>query len=139
MMLGIRNMGNNTSKQVANYLSGVKYSFHGIEKAVIAGFGPGEPRRQLYEDAVAYIQPYIKILLPEQISDSAIGCEFTGSPKAFGYKTKEEFLAHAKSKGYYHSGLKDAQVLFTDDVNASSSKMVAARKRGMRIVLYSEI
>lgn len=139
MMLGIRNMGNNTSKQVANYLSGVKYSFHGIEKAVVAGFGPGEPRRLLYEDAVASIQPYIKILLPEQISDSAIGCEFTGSPKAFGYKTKEEFLAYAKSKGYYHSGLKDAQVLFTDDVNASSSKMVAARKRGMRIVLYSEI
>lgn len=139
MMLGIRNMGNNTSKQVANYLSGVKYSFHGIEKAVVAGFGPGEPRRLLYEDAVASIQPHIKILLPEQISDSAIGCEFTGSPKAFGYKTKEDFLAYAKSRGYYHSGLKDAQVLFTDDVNSSSSKTSAARKRGMRIVLYSEI
>jgi DNA ligase (NAD+) len=139
MMLGIRNMGHTTAKQIANYLSGVKYSFHGLEKSVVSGFEPGEPRRKAYEDALAFIQPYVKIVLPEKVADDAIGCEFTGSPKSFGYKTKEEFLAYAKSKGYYHSGLKDAQVLFTDDVNSSSSKMNAARKRGVKILLYSEI
>jgi hypothetical protein len=63
----------------------------------------------------------------------------TGSPRVFGFKTKEEFVAYAKSKGYHHSGLKDGKVLFVDDLNSSSSKMKTAQAKGIKIMLYSEI
>jgi DNA ligase (NAD+) len=138
-MLGLDRMGSTASKQVGNYLSGVKYNFSGLEKSVVAGFGPGEPKRALYESAVAEISPFIKIVMPEQISEDSIGYEMTGSPKAFGFKTKEEFVAYAKSKGYHHSGLKDGKVLFVDDLNTSSSKMKTAQAKGIKIMLYSEI
>ena len=139
MILAFRDMGRTTAKQVANYISDVDYSFHGLEKSVVSGFGPGEAKRTAYEKAVEYIKPYVKIVEPEKISAESIGFEMTGSPKSAGFKTKDEFLVYAKGKGYHHSGLKDAQILFTDDLNSSSSKMSAAQKRGVKIILYSEI
>lgn len=139
MILASKNMGRTTATQIGNYLSGVDYSYHGLEKAVVSGYEPGTPKRIAYESAVAEISPYIKVVLPEKISEEIIRCEVTGSPKAVGYKTKEEFLAYAKSKGYVRTGLKDAQVLFTDDVHSTSSKMLVARKRGIAIMLYTDI
>jgi DNA ligase (NAD+) len=139
MMLGFEGMGHTTAKQVGNYLSGVKHSFHGLQKSVVSGFAPGEPKRALYESAISEISNYIKIVLPEKIAEDSIGYEMTGSPKAFGFKTKEEFVAYAKSKGYHHSGIKEGKVLFVDDINTSSSKMKSAQSKGLKIMLYSEI
>jgi len=139
MIMAFRNMGSTTSKQIGNFLSGVDYSFHGLEKSVVSGFGPGEAKRLAYESAVAEISNYIKVVLPEAISAESISFEMTGSPKAAGFKTKQEFIQSAKAKGYHHTGLKDAKVLFTDDLNSASSKMEEARKRGIRIISYSDI
>jgi DNA ligase (NAD+) len=139
LMLGFPGMGWSSAKQVGNMLSGTKHNFSGLEKAVISGFGPGEKKREIYESAVAELSQFIRITLPEKISEDAIPYECTGSPKAFGFKTKEEFAALAKSKGYYHAGLKDAKVLFVDDLNTSSNKMKTARDRGMKILLYSDL
>ena len=63
----------------------------------------------------------------------------TGSPKSANFKTKDDFIAHAKSKGYHHTGMKNAKVLFVDDLNSSSSKMTAAKSKGIQIMLYSEL
>ena len=63
----------------------------------------------------------------------------TGSPKSFGFKTKEEFVVAAKAKGFYHAGLKEAKVLFVDDLNTMSNKMKTAQSKGVKIMLYSEI
>jgi len=139
MMLASRNMGRTTATQIGNLISGVDYSFHGLEKAVVNGYEPGQPKRIAYETAVAEISPYIKIVLPEKIAAESISYELTGSPKSAGYKTKEEFIAAAKAKGYHHTGLKDAKILFTDDINSSSSKMKEAAKRGVKILAYTEI
>ena len=139
LMLGFSGMGYTSAKQVGNMLAGVPYSFSGLEKSVVSGFQIGEKKRELYENAVKELSQFIKITLPEKISEDAIPCEFTGSPKQFGFKTKEEFLSAAKAKGYYHAGLKDAMVLFTDDLSSTSSKMETARKKGVKIMLYSEI
>jgi DNA ligase (NAD+) len=139
MIMSFRNMGATTAKQVGNYISGVDYSFHGLEKSVVTGFETGQPKRLSYENAVAELKNYIRVVMPEMLSSDSVGCEFTGSPKSAGFKTKEEFLAAAKSKGYHHVGLKDAKVLFTDDLYSTSSKMEAARKKGIRIMLYSEL
>jgi hypothetical protein len=63
----------------------------------------------------------------------------TGSPKSFGFKTKEEFVALAKAKGFYHTSLKEAKVLFVDDLNTSSNKMKTAQSKGIKVMLYSEV
>ena len=138
-MLGIDGMGNTISHQIGNYLSGAKYSFHGLTKSVIAGFDEGGPKRALYESAIAELSQFVEITMPEIISDNSIGFELTGSPKSFGYKTKEEFIAYAKSKGYHHTGLKDAKILFTDSLTSTSSKIKTAKTKGVSIMLYSEI
>jgi hypothetical protein len=137
--MGIPGMGYTTAKQIGNYLSGVKHNFSGLEKSVITGFEPGGRKRITYETILENIKPFVKIVLPETISADSIPIEFTGSPKSFGYKTKEEFLSYAKIKGYHHTGLKEAKILFTDDLNSSSSKMKTAKDKGIKIMLYSDI
>jgi hypothetical protein len=139
MIMAFRNMGGTTAKQVGNFLSGIDYSFHGLEKSVVSGFEPGQPKRIAYDSAVAELKNYIRVVLPEAISAESIGCEFTGSPKSAGFKTKEDFLNVIKTLGYHHVGLKDAKVLFTDDLNSTSSKMKTAKEKGIKIMLYSEL
>lgn len=137
MILAHKNMGRTTATQIGNYLSGVDYSYHGLEKAVVAGYEPGSPKRIAYDNAIAEISPYIKLVMPEIISKESISYECTGSPKSAGFKTKEEFDRVAKEKGYHRTGLKNAKILFTDDVNSSSSKMAEARKKGIQILPYT--
>lgn len=139
IMLGFPGMGHTTGKQIGNMIAGVKYSFIGLQRNIVEGFEPGTPKREKYEAAVKELSQYIKILMPEKIADNAIPYECTGSPKAFGFTTKEEFASKAKSRGYYHTSLKEAKILFTDDMNSSSSKMGVARKRGIKILLYTEL
>jgi DNA ligase (NAD+) len=139
LMLGFSGMGYTSAKQVGNMLSGVKYNFSGLEKAVISGFESGGKKRNLYESAITELSQFIEITMPEKIADDAIPFEMTGSPKSFGFKSKEEFVAAAKLKGYYHVGLKEAKVLFVDDLNTSSNKMKTAQSKGVKIMLYSEI
>ena len=139
LMLGFSGMGYTSAKQVGNMLSGVKYNFSGLEKAVIAGFSEGEKKRELYESAVSELSQFIEITMPEKIAEDAIPFEMTGSPKSFGFKTKDEFVATAKAKGFYHASLKEAKVLFVDDLNTMSNKMKTAQSKGVKIMLYSEI
>jgi len=139
MMLASRNMGRTTATQIGNFISGVDYSFHGLEKAVVNGYEPGQPKRIAYDNAVNEISKYVKIVLPAVISSESIAYECTGSPKSAGYKSKESFAQAAKDSGYHKSGLKDAKILFTDDLSSSSSKMEEAKKRGIKILHYSSI
>jgi DNA ligase (NAD+) len=139
LLMGVEGMGHTTAKQLGNYISGLPHNFSGLQKDVISGFEPGGYRRQEYEMMAESIAPYINIILPEKISEDSISFEMTGSPKAFGFNTKDEFLKLAKEKGYHHAGLKDAKVLFVDDLNSSSSKMKTAKAKGIKIMLYNEI
>jgi NAD-dependent DNA ligase len=60
-------------------------------------------------------------------------CILTGSPKQ--YKTKAEFLnAHKEYKET--SSFKEAKVVFTGDLNSTSSKMMKAKKLGITIKEY---
>jgi len=132
-------MGHTTAVQVGNYLSGIDYSFFGLEKSVTAGFEPGGIKRKIYDQALAEVSQHVKVVMPEKISADSIPCEFTGSPKTAGYLTKEEFLKAAKEKGYHRASFKDAKVLFTDNLNSNSSKMTTARAKGIKIMLYSDL
>ena len=63
----------------------------------------------------------------------------TGSPKAFGFSTKKEFIEFAKNKGYIHTKLNEAEVLITDNLNSSSAKIKNAEKKGIKIILYTDV
>ena len=139
MLMGIDGMGYSTAKQIGNYISGLPHSFSGLQKEVITGFEQDGTKREKYNYLVDSISPYIKIIMPERISDDSIPYELTGSPKAFGYKTKDEFIKVAKEKGYHHTGLSGAKVLFVDDISGSSNKIKTARSKGIQIMLYSDI
>jgi DNA ligase (NAD+) len=75
-----------------------------------------------------------------KISTNSIICEFTGSPKEFGFKTKDDYLNHIKQFGCIHGSLdKNCKYLVTDDINSSSSKMSKAKKLGVEIISYQDL
>jgi len=139
LMMGIDGMGYSTASQLGLYLSDMPHNFSGLEKSVISGFEPGGKKRKQYDEMLNEVSSYINIILPEKIAADSIPAEFTGSPKTAGFKTKEEFLSFIKTKGYHHTGLKTAKVLFTDDLNSQSAKMKTAKEKGIKIILYTDI
>ena len=139
MLMGVDGMGYTTAKQIGNYISGLPYTFSGLEKTVIAGFEIGGDKRLRYEALTESVKHYVNIVLPEQISASSIPFEMSGSPKSGGFKTKDEFIKFAKSKGYHHTSLSSAKVLFVEDINNLSNKIKAAQSKGVKIMLYTQI
>jgi len=68
--------------------------------------------------------------------------EMTGSPKPY-FTKKEDFTKAITDFGWEHSKMtkKDnkCQVLITDDITKSSSKMLLAKELGVEIMSYEEI
>lgn len=140
LMLGFDGMGSKTSVEVAKKIANQKFNFSGLEKRVVDGFENNQEKRNIVENAIELLKNNnIQIIYPEVFSDNDITFEMTGSTKAFGYKTKNEFINYLKNKGYRHTGLKEAKILFTDDLSSSSSKMKEATKRGVIIKLYDDV
>jgi len=67
---------------------------------------------------------------------TGIKFEMTGSPKSSGFKTKADFLAVIKAKGWVHAKINESSYLITDDTNSSSSKMKQAVKYGVKVITY---
>lgn len=66
--------------------------------------------------------------------------EMTGSPKEFGFNTKNDFVKAVEPFGLVHGSLnKDCHYLVTDDTSSKTSKMTKAEKLGVKIVTYSEL
>jgi DNA ligase (NAD+) len=139
LAMGVEGMGNTVAKELEKLLTEQTYSFHGLQKDVIAGFEEGGIKRKRYQELYDYVSNFVNIILPEVISTESIPFEMSGSPKAFGYKTKDEFVAAAKLKGYHHTSLSSAEVLFVEDVNNLSGKIKAAQAKGIKILGYSDI
>ena len=60
----------------------------------------------------------------------------TGSPSAFGYKTKSEWLAQ-HPEYVETTSWKECQMLVTDDLSSTSGKMKKAQKAGIKISTYA--
>lgn len=73
-----------------------------------------------------------------QKKENVIYVILTGSPKEFGYNTKEEFIAK-NPQFEITTKWKDCSILYTDDLNSKSSKMNMARKNNIQIKLYSDV
>ena len=65
-------------------------------------------------------------------------CCLTGSPKSWGFKTKEEFIA--KFPDLIEVGIsdKECQYLITDSYSSTSSKMKVAEKKGITVKTYGD-
>ena len=101
-----------------------------------------EPSITLTRFLDALTKKRIKIKYPEMQklkNTETIRFEMTGSPKEFGFKTKEEFVKLLAENGYQHSKLKDSSILVTDSYDSTSSKMGDARKKGIEILTYDDL
>jgi hypothetical protein len=97
------------------------------------------------EDIKSYILNAVSVLehlgvnvdKPEDKKDgNIIYVCMTGSPKNFGFKTKEEFIAQYPNVEEVSVTDAKCSYLITDDLNSSSGKMKAAEKKGVKIVTY---
>lgn len=138
--LNLENVGRSISKQIANKIAGLDYSFASLDRKACSGFDVGEEKRELLHELILAIEGRgIKIIYPQPPAANVRYFEMTGSPKNFGFKAKKDFIDAANSAGFQHGKLnKDATYLITDDLNSSSSKMKRAVKDGVEIITYGE-
>ncbi len=139
LMLGYKNVGVASAKQIANFISGHDYDFTGLEKEVVTGWGKGEDKREKLASTIELLNKYgLDVTFAKKVDKSGILFEMTGSPKPY-FSTKQDFLDKVGKFGYSHTSLKDAKLLVTDDYESTSSKMGQAKKKGIDIVTYEDL
>lgn len=141
--LSFKATGWNTSKQVAKLYEGQTPDWYGINYAAYSPFLNSESEEskivQKFIDTINQNGYTIEKQQQTQITADTITFELTGSPKEFGFKTKDEFIKTVSAKGFVHTPLqKGTKYLITDDVSSSSSKMSKAIKLGIEIISYEQ-
>ncbi len=142
--LAFDNVGWSTAVQISKLFEGKEPNFTGLNQSAYSPFlNKNSYEYQLVNRFIQVLEANgFQIQKDEKpiVSENSIKYEMTGSPKAFGFKTKEEFVNLIKQNGYIHTGLdKSTNILITDDLNSSSSKMAKARKLGVEIKTYEQI
>lgn len=128
--LGIENCGEKNSLWLAQKLSGLRTDSKGIPTSII----------ELSKDSEFCMMMMNRIeligipLLTEKKNENKIPVILTGSPKPT-YNTKKEFLANF-SQFVETTNWDECQILITDDINSTSSKMTKAKKKGIPIKTY---
>ena len=137
---GISDSGK-TVKEIAKKLSGLDYSFIGLEKKVVEGWNDGESKYNILNDFISNLNNNnieVEYLSKPSTETKTINICMTGSPKTFGYKTKSEYLNKLSQLGYniVETTVNDCEYLITDDLNSSSSKMKKAQTLNKQIKTY---
>ena len=141
--LSFKATGWSTSKQVAKLYENQTPDWYGINYAAYSPFlNPNSEESKTVQQFIDTINQNgytIEKQQQTQITADTITFELTGSPKEFGFKTKEEFIKMVSAKGFVHTPLqKGTKYLITDDVSSSSSKMSKAIKLGIEIISYEQ-
>jgi DNA ligase (NAD+) len=138
--LGLTGLGESMSIQVARYYSNLEPDWFGLEKKIIESSCNGE-----YSIAINKAINSLKasaVILHLEEEKKVIANEFrymlTGSPKNFGFKTKEEFKSTLPSNWVEVDNLKQAHMLITDDMASISSKMKSAQQLKLKIQTYGD-
>lgn len=136
--LQIPKLGPATAKQMARAYSNLDYSTFGLEKAVVEDVLRGNSSyriTQAIEDLKGYGIEVVKEVEDTKVYGATF--EMTGSPKAFGFATKDEFCKQVS--GWKHTKLdKTTTYLITDDKTSTTGKMGKAAKLGTRVLTYAE-
>jgi DNA ligase (NAD+) len=135
--LGFDKVGTTASKQLAKMMRGQTYSYSGLEKVAVTGFLPGEKKREKVEKFLSILESRGISIEDEIDTSGTVGFEMTGKPN-FNFTVKSDLVKYAASKGFSHTGLKDAKYLITDSLNSDSSKMQMALKLGKEVITYEK-
>ena len=142
--LSFDNVGFSTATQIAKLFENKTPDWTGLSSASYSPFINKQSTE--YQSVLRLIQTLesngfaIQNEEVRTISENSIIFEMTGSPKPYGFKTKEDFLKLVTNNGYSHGDLNDkCKILITDDINSNSSKMSKAKKLGVEIMTYEDI
>ena len=141
--LSFKATGWSTSKQVAKLYENQTPDWYGINYAAYSPFlNPNSEESKTVQQFINTINKNGYTIEKEQqtqITSDTITFEMTGSPKEFGFKTKDEFIKTVSAKGFVHTPLqKGTKYLITDDLQSDSSKMSKAKKLGIEIITYTQ-
>jgi DNA ligase (NAD+) len=138
-MLGYDNVGEKLSDQLAREHAGLDFDYANLERALVAKLRSPEVSNYI-KKVVASLESFgITIDKPKaQLSSNGIYVCMTGSPKEFGYKTKEEFISKFPGVSEVSLSDKKCQYLITDSYDSTSNKMGIATKKGIIIKTYAD-
>ena len=143
-------VGTTISKQVEKYYCGLPYDFAGIEYSIRKQIENKDSDMMLkIKEVVDTIStlPNINLILPKEETKTNTEntmktriMEMTGSPKGFGFATKNDFVDAVAPYGIIAGTLnKDCSFLVTDDLDSMTSKMEKAAKLGVQVVTYGQL
>lgn len=137
----IPSCGKRASKACADYIRTGKANFeHMPSKAVAWCSDQQSPEYNKLVELCELTGVNMSWEAPVQMENDDAGADkipviLTGSPSAFGYKTKAEWLAQ-HPQYVETTSWKECQLLVTDDLNSTSGKMKKAEKAGIRVATY---
>lgn len=136
--MGWRNCGETISRQLANWMTGIKHDFRGLEKVVVESFINDTKKQDSVKQLVGILlNNNVAVEKPKDTS-GLITFEMTGEPTTHTSKSlfKHEVEQSGKVK---HSALKsDTTYLVTNSKASITGKMQKAEKNGTKIVTYDE-
>lgn len=144
LMQGYDGVGKKLAEQVAREYCGLEPDYKGHEKALVEMFKDEEVRSFILDAVDALESLGVSIDKPKNNNNNnnnsmnTVYVCMTGSPKAFGFKTKEEFIAQFPNVEEVSVTDAKCNYLITDDLNSTSGKMKNAQKKGVKIVTYGQ-
>lgn len=137
--LAIDGCGIKIQKQFARELSGLSTDWSGLTKSVQMEC---VARQQEVYTIIQLLQKNgVDVIYEVDNAPKMVAKRYllTGSPKAFGFKTKDEFKTTLPADWIEVGNIKEADMLVTDSLTSKSSKMTAATKLGKQIVTYDAV
>lgn len=131
-----KSCGEKASIVCARLLSGLQASTASLPSVAYSWALDGTPSREKHLVLTAMDMLGVDPLVDAQPTDQT-PVILTGSPSAFGFKTKGEFMSqHPEFRET--TSWKEAKMLITDDLGSNSSKMQKAKKAGIAIKTYGD-
>lgn len=138
-MLGYDNVGEKISTQLAREHAGLDYDYANLERALVAKLRSPEVSDYIKNVVTTLEHLGITIDKPKaKVSTGTVYVCMTGSPKAFGFATKADFISKFPMVEEVSISDKKCQYLITDDYNSTSNKMGVANKKGIKIFTYGD-
>jgi NAD-dependent DNA ligase len=141
LMMGYDGVGKKLAEQVAKEYCGLVPNYTSMEKALVSQLK--QPNIVSYiKNAISDLES-LGVIVDKPNAEAKENTKtiyicLTGSPKDYGWKTKEEFLAVLPNVEEVSLSDSRCSFLVTDSLDSTSGKMKAAKKKGIQIVTYSQ-
>lgn len=138
-------VGSTYSKEVESYISLGTYNSSGMDYVIREQIENNDSELNVaVRDILNKLSSIngLTIITPtkKETSGDVKTFEMTGSPKDFGFATKEEFVKAVEPYGYSPSSLTaKTTYLITDDLSSTTGKMAKAIKLGVKTLTYGQL